>query len=242
MVFRCFKLYKERLLEVSKYIVADAFFSKETFASGLSELGFHLISRLRDDAHLQYLTTQKSTGKRGRPKEVDAKIDFKNLDLSRFEIIDINPKEGKLYIAIVKVKALKRKIRLVIWIDNKSKHKLYFSTDIELSGIDVIEYYRTRFQIEFNIRDAKQFTGLTNCQARDIHKLDFVFNASFAAINVAKVMIYKNQNTMSISQLKTLMNSAYIIQRFFYASGVKPNKHLNIMQIKNLFDFVEITA
>jgi hypothetical protein len=119
---------------------------------------------------------------------------------------------------------------------------LYFSTDIELSGIDVIEYYRTRFQIELNIRDAKQFTGLTNCQARDIHKLDFAFNASFATINVAKVMIYKNQNTMSISQLKTLMNSAYIIQRFFYASGVKPKKHLNIKQIKNLFDFVGITA
>ena len=236
------KLYKERLLEVSKYIVADAFFSKETFVRGLSELGFHLISRLRDDAHLQYLTTQKPTGKRGRPKEVDAKIDFKNLDLSRFEIIDIYPKEGKLYTAIVKAKALKRKIRLVIWIDNKGKHKLYFSTDIELSGKDVIEYYRTRFQIEFNIRNAKQFTGLTNCQARDIRKLDFSFNASFAAINVAKVMIYKNQNSMSISQLKTLMNSAYIIQRFFCASGFKPNKHLNKTQIKDLFDFVGITA
>ena len=54
-----------------------------------------------------------------------------------------------------------------------------------------------------------------NYQARDIRKLDFAFNTSFAAVNVAKVMIYKNQNTMSISQLKTLMNIAYIIQRFF---------------------------
>ena len=119
---------------------------------------------------------------------------------------------------------------------------MHFSTDIELSGKDVIEYYRTRFQIEFNIRDAKQFTGLTNCYARDICKLDFSFNASFAAINVAKVMIYKNQNIMSISQLKTLMNSAYIIQRFFCASGIKSNKHLNIKQIKDLFDFVGISA
>ncbi len=37
---------------------------------------------------------------------------------------------------------------------------------------------------------------------------------------------------MSISQLKTLMSSTYIIQRFFYASGFKLNKHLNIKQIK----------
>lgn len=92
---------------------------------------------------------------------------------------------------------------------------MYSSTDIELSNIDVMEYYQTKFQIEFNIRDAKQFTGLTNCQARDIHKLDFAFDASFTAINVAKVMIYKNQNTMSISQLKTLINNAYISYKYF---------------------------
>ena len=54
------KLYRERLLEVSKYIVADAFFSKETFVRGLSELGFHLISRFTSDAinfHQVHLST-----------------------------------------------------------------------------------------------------------------------------------------------------------------------------------------
>lgn len=41
---------------------------------------------------------------------------------------------------------------------------MYFSTDENMSGRDVMEYYCTRFQIEFCFRDAKQFVGLTDCQ------------------------------------------------------------------------------
>jgi hypothetical protein len=39
-------------------------------------------------------------------------------------------------------------------------------------------FYRTRFQIEFGIRDAKQFTGLQSQQTRDRERLDFAFNKS----------------------------------------------------------------
>lgn len=42
----------------------------------------------------------------------------------------------------------------------------------------IIDYYRTRFQIEFCYRDAKLFTELTDCQSRDLNKLHFHFNAS----------------------------------------------------------------
>jgi hypothetical protein len=57
-----------------------------------------------------------------------------------------------------------------------------------MSGKDIIEYYRTRFQIEFNFRDAKQFTGLIDSQARSLTKLDFAYNASSATVNVAKTV------------------------------------------------------
>jgi len=33
----------------------------------------------------------------------------------------------------------------------------------------------------------KQFTGLEDCQARDLKKLDFHFNASLSALNLAKL-------------------------------------------------------
>ena len=50
----------------------------------------------------------------------------------------------------------------------------------------IVEYYQARFQSEFIFRDAKQFTGLSDCQARHLPRLDFHFNASLIALNLAK--------------------------------------------------------
>ena len=55
-----------------------------------------------------------------------------------------------------------------------------------MSGKDVIDIYRTRFQVEFYFRSVKQRTGLTQCQSTSINKLGFNFNASLASINLAK--------------------------------------------------------
>ncbi|WP_228050438.1 hypothetical protein [Tychonema sp. LEGE 06208] len=38
-------------------------------------------------------------------------------------------------------------------------------------------------------RDAKQFTGLSDCQARHLARLDFHFNASLIALNLAKYQL-----------------------------------------------------
>ena len=64
----------------SMNIVADAFFSKETFVTPMLNAGFTVISRLRNDSVLFYPTTKERTGKRGRPFVYDGKIDFNNLD------------------------------------------------------------------------------------------------------------------------------------------------------------------
>jgi len=44
---------KESLLQISKYMVAEAYFSKSTFVQPFVEAGFQVISRLRDDVVLQ---------------------------------------------------------------------------------------------------------------------------------------------------------------------------------------------
>ncbi len=55
---------------------------------------------------------------------------------------------------------MKRNIKVVVHYPESGGHKIYFSTDLDMSDKDIIEYYRTRFQIEFCFRDPKQFTGL----------------------------------------------------------------------------------
>jgi hypothetical protein len=70
---------------------------------------------------------------------------------------------------------------------NKYGEAFLFSTDIELDTVRIYQFYVARFQIEFIFRDTKGFTGLTDCQSRNAQHLHFHFNASFTALNVAKL-------------------------------------------------------
>ncbi len=64
--------------------------------------------------------------------------------------------------------------------------------------MQIVRYYRSRFQIEFLYRDAKQHTGLNDCQARSKNKLDFHFNAALTAVNLAKYGWLSNKSTERI--------------------------------------------
>jgi hypothetical protein len=78
---------------------------------------------------------------------------------------------------------------VVVLVNRKDPHKPRFiilaSTDLDLHGRKVVEFYGARFQIEFLFRDSKQFTGLADCQARAKAALDFHFNAALATLNLA---------------------------------------------------------
>ena len=88
--------------------------------------------------------------------------------------------------------------------------KLYFSTDLQQDGKQILQYYRSRFQIEYLYRDAKQHTGLTDCQTRSENKLVFHFNASLKAVNLAKYdwdySIITNKTPFSMANYKTFFN------------------------------------
>ena len=232
----------DKLLPQSRHVVADAYFSVHDFANGLEENGFHLVSRFRSDAALMYLYNGERTGKRGRPKEYDGKIDFKNLDMEKVKKVNIFPDEGAFYTTIAYSKSLKRKVRLVVFLPKDGKPILYFSTDTNMSARNVVEFYRTRFQIEFCYRDSKQFTGLCDCQARDFDKLDFAFNASLTSVNVAKVVINMEYPTFSIANFKSLLYNCYLTKRFFAMSGFRPNKSLNAIIFKELSDIAARAA
>ena len=62
----------------------------------------------------------------------------------------------------------------------------FISTDDSMDGREVLDYYRTRFQLEFCFRDGKQHAGITNCQSTDFRKLDFHFNASLCSYQLGQ--------------------------------------------------------
>ena len=106
-------ILKEKLQKISRLIVADAFFSRETFVNPLLKEGFHVISWLRNDAVLFYPTLQKPTGKRGHPKWYDGKVDFSSLDLSRCEEAEVD--KCRLFGLITYSKSLKSFIKVAVW-------------------------------------------------------------------------------------------------------------------------------
>ena len=112
--------------------------------------------------------------------------------------------------------------------------KVFFSTDTGMNAIDIFDVYRKRFQIEFLYRDSKQFTGLCNCQSRDVKALDFAFNMSLSTINVARQFGKEYGLDLSVSDVKLLLHNAAIVERLFSTFGKSPNL------MKNNTDFKEL--
>ena len=233
---------RDFLLPLSRLVVADAYFSVRPFADGLCGKGFHLISRLRDNASLRYIYTGPRRAGRGRPKSYDGKIDVRNPDLGRMERVETSFEGGACYTLVAYAVALKRKVRLVLFYPESGAPKIFFSTDTSLSARDIVDLYRSRFQIEFCFRDAKQHTGLCHCQARDLARLDFHFNAAFCSLNVAKVYINEYNPHLSVSGVKSLMYNTYIAHRIFSLCGFRPHRSLNGQIIKELFNIAAPAA
>jgi hypothetical protein len=241
---------KDALTEISKLLIADAYFSKKPFVDEiLDNTDLHVISRLRKDADLMYLYYGEPTGKKGAPKKYTGKINLKNIDKKYFKLISDDDK-STIYSAIVYSKGLKRNIKLVYEQLKNKKNKsflLFFSTDLELDASEILRYYKNRFQIEFLYRDGKQHTGLNDCQARSENKLYFHFNASLTAINLAKVEYWlsvpkETRGAFSMSDIKTMYHNTLMLQRFINVFAVPAYKLKNIHNVKELINFGKITA
>lgn len=119
------------------------------------------------------------------------------------------------------------------------KHKLYFSTDLKLQAQKVLQYYQTRFQIEFTFRDAKQHAGLNHCQARSEKKLHFHFNMALTTINIAKITHWmhipkQQREAFYMTDIKTVYNNLLLLNRFFSVFAIKPNFTKNKQKIQQL--------
>jgi hypothetical protein len=240
---------KDQLKQLSKYVVADAYFAKETFISKLLTHDFEVVTRLRDDANLLYKFMGQQKGGRGRPKKHDGKIDFKNLKTSYFKQ-QKSDETTRIYSGVVFSKSLKTDILIaIVYINKKDKwsHKIYMSTDLNLTCENLLSYYQTRFQIEFIYRDGKQHTGLNDCEARSENKLDFHFNMSLTSINIAKITHWlslkkEERKSFSMADVKTMYHNELMLKRFFIKFGINPNLSKNKTKALELLNYGKIAA
>lgn len=230
-----------------QYLAVDGAYAKERFVTGAVRLELDVISKLRWDANLRYLYTgvQKT---RGRPRKYDG-IDLQ--DLTRLTWVETLQPNVDLYTARVWHVSLKREIRVVYWVDRRAPNRvrtaLLFSTDVKQDPKQIYQFYKLRFQIEFLFRDAKQFTGLSDCQARDLLKLDFHFNASFTALNLAKFDAYRQHQgqepfVFSMASVKRRALNQHLLERFIAHFDLEPSVIKSHPHYSTLCDYGTIAA
>ena len=189
--------HRALLPESVKYLACDGFYAKKPYIDGVRQCNLQVITKLRCDADLRFLYTGKREKRRGRPRLYDGKVNF--ADLSRFESLGTveQAQHLHLYTAVVYHVRLKRRVRVVVVVSRaetaKPRYIVLATTDTELDGGEVVRLYSARFQIEFLFRDAKQFTGLSDCQSRNQQALNFHFNAALSTLNLARVEAVKAQ-------------------------------------------------
>ena len=191
------RLVVEHDLGQLRYVITDGYYSKQKFLGGVRAFGRHQIGKLRTDANLRYLYKGPKRSGPGRPKRDDGKVDWN--DLTRFETVDTEDNHIVLYHQALNHMQFQCDLRVVVAVNTQSKRRaVLFSTDVDLDALTLYRYYKARFHIEFLFRDAKQFTGLTDCQARSQAKLNLHFNASLTAVTLAKLE-GRQQNRQAVS-------------------------------------------
>lgn len=252
----------DKLTQLASHLVVDGYFAKVSFFDKVlaGQQPLPLITKLRNDAALYYLYQGPPTGKPGRPKFYDGKVDWKALRPEHWNLYEAKPEDSsttrwehtKIFSAIVYSKSLQRKLK-VVCLQKRNKEavwkidKVYASTDLGLAAEKIIQYYQLRFQAEFPFRDAKQYVGLNHCQARDKDKLHFHFNACLTAVSIAKTTHWlalpkEQRGAFSIADVKTWYYNELILDHFLSIFQIDPEMAKNNPHLQQLLTFGAIAA
>ncbi len=238
--------------ELSLVLTVDGYFAKKKFIDPVTKhTSLEIICRMRDDADLRYLVNGIQKKGRGRPKKYDGKVNTKKIDKRRIKLCYVD-EDMRVYEAVVYSWGLKRKIKIAYCeflneAGETTTYKIFFSTSENRSGLEIVQYYRARFQMEFNYRDAKQYAGLENCQARNPDRLNYHFNASLTSINLAKGIIRTNHKNdeeivLSINDIKVELYNYTLAQRIFSIYDIDPEIYKNKSKLAEVLNFGKIAA
>ncbi len=238
--------------QISTHLAVDGYFAKVSFIDPVkTQTELDLICKLRKDANLKYLYKGVKSKRPGRPKKYDGKINVNKIDKRRFNLVHQDD-DVKIYQIICWSVRLKRKINLAYVEFLKegkptTRYAMYFSTDLDLDGLSIYCFYKARFQIEFLFRDAKQYTGLTNCQSRNEKKLHYHFNMSLSSVNIAKATHYlsikkEDRTSFSLADIKTCYFNELMINFFLSNLDIEPELIKNKPAFKKLLEFGKIAA
>lgn len=213
MLKKQLKLFKNTL-SVS-YVALDGHFGNNNAFQMVRQCGLHLISKLRYDSVLY----QPYIGERKR-KKYGERLDCRKLPDTFLKEETI---EDNIRTRVYQITALHRRFAqsLNVVVITKVNIKtgafanvILFSNDLNLAYGKLIDYYRLRFQIEFNFRDAKQYWGLEDFMNVKKRPLTNALNLSLFMVSVSQVLL--DEYRQSIPNAGVLdLKSYYRADKYF---------------------------
>lgn len=192
------------------YCLLDGAFGNNHALQMVRRLGLHLISKLAKNSALYfpYTGVQKKCGNR---RKYGAKLDYQQIPAEYLKTrVSAEGVRTEIYQMALWSKAFPDLLNLVVIVKTKlatqqRAHVVLFSSDPALEADKLILYYRLRFQIEFNFRDAKQFWGLEDFMNVNQRPVYNAANFALFMTNLAGSLVRQRRTTLpdfSVADLK----------------------------------------
>lgn len=176
------------------YFIFDGALGHHDAMHMVRQVGLHVISKLRYNAALYFPYTGPSAG-RGPPRKDGQKLDYRNIPPEYLQATAIEAGiQTQIYQRSLWQKKCADWLNIVVIVKrhlqtDKVAHVVLFSRDGRLGYEPRIDYYRLRCQLEFNLRDAKQYWGLEDFMSVKERPVYKSANFAMGMVNVSQALI-----------------------------------------------------
>ena len=176
------------------YLIFDGELGHNDALQMVRQVDLHLISKLRYNSAL-YLPYDGPYSGRGPRRKYGQKLDYRNIPSEHLKATSIDKDiKTQIYQMSLWHKKFADLLNIVVIVKtnlktNKTAHVVLFSSDLELGYEHMIDYYRLRFQLEFNFRDAKQYWGLEDFMSVKERPVYNSANLAMFMVNMSHALI-----------------------------------------------------
>jgi putative transposase len=176
------------------YFIFDGELGHNDALHMVRQVGLHLVSKLRHNSALYLPYTGPYAG-RGPHRKYGKKLDYKHIPEAYLQATSIDEEiETNIYQLTLWHKKFAEMLNVVVIVKtnvqtHKMAHVVLFSSDVTLGYAQLIDYYRLRFQLEFNFRDAKQYWGLEDFMSINERPVYNSANLAMFMVNVSQALM-----------------------------------------------------
>jgi DDE superfamily endonuclease len=176
------------------YFIFDGELGHNDALQMVRQVGLHLVSKLRYNAALYFPYIGPYAG-RGPHRKYGKELDYRNIPSAYLQTTSIEEGiETNIYQLALWHKKFAEMLNVVVIVKtnvqtHKTAHVVLFSSDLTLGYAQLIDYYRLRFQLEFNFRDAKQYWGLEDFMNVNERPVYNSANLAMFMVNVSQALM-----------------------------------------------------